>query len=75
VDRRRPPPIKARQPDGGLVLVLADRFSVDHLLARVDQGGPRAIIETGSSSYRLAHARNARPASLVVWHGISVTYS
>jgi len=46
-----------------MVLVLADRFSVDHLLARVDQGGPGQIIETGSSSYRLVHARNARPAS------------
>ena len=52
-----PPPIRARQPDGGLVLVLADRFSVDHLLARVDQGGPGQIIEIGSSSYRLAHAQ------------------
>jgi len=55
--------MQARQPDGGLVLVLADRFSVDHLLARVDQGGPGQIIETGSSSYRLVHARNAGPAS------------
>src|SRR6478672_10832029 len=27
--------MQARQPDGGLVLVLADRFSVDHLLAWV----------------------------------------
>jgi hypothetical protein len=45
------------------VLVLADWFSVDHLLARVDQGGPGQIIETGSSLYRIAQARNARPAS------------
>ena len=28
------------------MLVLADWFSVDHLLARVDQGGPGQIIET-----------------------------
>ena len=45
------------------MLVLVDWFSVDHLLARVDQGGPGQIIETGSSSYRIVHARNARPAS------------
>ena len=44
------------------MLVLVDWFSVDHLLARVDQGGPGQIIETGSSSYRLVHARNAPKA-------------